>query len=207
MNRVVMLFSGGYDSTLSTILMAERGNVELHGLTINYSGRPRGEVRAARQLAKRLPFRSYNLMQLELPISLYGKDSNGVRTTAPSGAIPYRNLMFWSLAAFFAARIRAGSIAAGHTRSDADDYSDASNTFFQLFGRISAFNGVNASSNPVKIVLPLRSTDPKEYAKLASKAEALLSLTWSCWHDNAKPCGECYSCKQRARYLESLRVM
>ena len=59
--RGLLLFSGGIDSALAAIILRSQ-DVELNTLTINYTGRPTGEMRAAKNILKRLSvFKAYDI--------------------------------------------------------------------------------------------------------------------------------------------------
>ena len=61
--RGLVLFSGGIDSTITTLALAQRGN-GLTALSINYVGRPNQEALTARHLANYLPFDDYREVTL-----------------------------------------------------------------------------------------------------------------------------------------------
>jgi len=191
----VLLWSGGADSTLCAMLLAERG-VAVHALSIVYEGRPAGEMRAAASLAGELAFASHHEMRL-----------GGMAKGAPhwmkdgrpdfEGVVPYRNLMFWSLAANRAAAVGADAVAAGHTRYDADSYDDAGPAFFAALAKTLDFSGLGAFGRDLRIVLPLADLAPDEMASLLLRHREFLRRTWSCWRDGAAPCGVCFACKER----------
>ncbi len=195
MKSAVLLFSGGADSTLCAMLLAERG-VDVHALSIVYAGRPAGEMRAAAALAEELAFASHHEMRLD-----------GMAVGAPAwmadgradheGVVPYRNLMFWSLAANRAATVGADAIAAGHTRYDAESYDDAGPAFFETLAQSLRFSGLGPAGRDVEIALPLAALSPDEMASLLLRHREFLRRTWSCWRDGDKPCGVCFACKER----------
>src|SRR6185295_15720148 len=78
------------------------------------------------------------------------------------GVVPYRNLMFWSLAANRAAEVGADAVAAGHTRYDAESYDDAGPAFFETLAKSFAFSGLGPKGRALAIELPLASLSPAE---------------------------------------------
>jgi len=195
MRSAVLLYSGGADSTLCAMLLRERG-FAVHALSVLFEGRPAGEIAAAAALAPELRFASQHEMRLD-----------GFARGAPAwiadghahheGVIPYRNLMFWSLAANRAAAVGADAIAAGHTRYDADSYDDAGPAFFDTLAQSLRFSGLGPSGRALEIVLPLAGLTPDEMAAVLLKHREFLRRTWSCWRDGDRPCGVCFACKER----------
>jgi 7-cyano-7-deazaguanine synthase len=191
----VLLYSGGADSTLCAMLLTERGYA-VHALSVVYDGRPAGEMSAAADLARELAFASYHEVRLD-----------GMARGAPAwladrhahheGLVPYRNLMFWSLAANRAAAVGAAAVAAGHTRYDADSYDDAGPAFFAALSQSLRFSGLGRAGRDVEILLPLAElTNDALAAELIARRE-VLRRSWSCWRDGATPCGTCYACTER----------
>jgi 7-cyano-7-deazaguanine synthase len=192
---VVLLYSGGADSTLCAMLLRERG-AAVHALSVLYEGRPAGELAAARALANELSFASVHEMRLD-----------GLAKGAPAwvdashphheGLVPYRNLLFWSLAANRAAAVGADALAAGHTSYDAECYDDAAPAFFETLSRSLRFSGLGADGRPLEIVLPLAGLTPPQMASMLLERRDFLRRTWSCWRDGAAPCGACFACRER----------
>ena len=195
MKSAVLLYSGGADSTLCAKLLAGEGYA-VHALSILYEGRPAAELAAARALSGELGFASFHEMQL-----------GGLAKGAPrwvddrhdhhEGLIPYRNVMFWSLAANRAASVGADVIAAGHTSYDADSYDDAGPAFFETLAKSLQFSGLGRSGRALRIELPLARLTNDEMANLLIQHRDFLRRTWSCWRDGAAPCGDCFACKGR----------
>jgi 7-cyano-7-deazaguanine synthase len=191
----VLLYSGGADSTLCAMLLAERGYA-VHALSVVYEGRPAGEMRAAEALSRELAFASFHEMRLDG----MAKGAPGwlaERHAHHEGLVPYRNLMFWSLAANRAAAVGATAIAAGHTRYDADSYDDAGPAFFDALRASLRFSGLGADGRDLEILLPLAElTNERLAAELVARREFLRG-SWSCWRDGATPCGVCFACTER----------
>ena len=195
MKSVVLLYSGGADSTLCAMLLQERG-VAVHALSVMYAGRPAGEMRAAAALAKELAFASHHEMRLD-GMSIGAPKWMADGRPDHEGVVPYRNLMFWSLAANRAATVGADAVAAGHTRYDAESYDDAGPAFFGVLADALRFSGLGPAGRDVEIALPLAALSPAEMADLLLRHREFLRRTWSCWRDGAAPCGVCFACKER----------
>lgn len=195
MKSAVLLWSGGADSTLCAMLLRERG-IAVHALSVHYAGRPAGEIAAAQALAAEMEFASAHEMRLD-----------GLAMGPPAwlvdpaahheGFVPYRNLVFWSLAANRAAAVGADAIAAGHTRYDAECYDDAGPAFFASLAAPLNHSGLGKGGRPVAVELPLALLSPQEMADLLLRHREFLRRTWSCWRDGTKPCGVCYACTER----------
>ncbi|MBI4569743.1 MAG: 7-cyano-7-deazaguanine synthase [Planctomycetes bacterium] len=211
MNRgtCVLLYSGGLDSTLAALLLARQG-WRLHALSILYDGRPSREIAAARALAGSLPFVTRE--EADIRGFGYGGENFSARSgpAATPGAgpdegyIPFRNLIFWSLAAHRAAVLRAGAIAAGHTAEDGRSYNDASSRFFKQFSRLLAFPGRPDPGTTITVLLPLLDVSRETWWHTAldlSPDRRFWKRTWSCWKEGAAPCGRCFACRERRAVL------
>jgi 7-cyano-7-deazaguanine synthase len=198
--RGVLLFSGGIDSTLAALILLGQG-IELVSLTVNYPGRPEREVRAARMITAELAFSEVVEVTIE---------TGGPLTKVPhsedvdQGWIPYRNLLFWAIAAHKAAILDAGFVAAGHDDDDGVVFSDASNEFFALLARILTLTGSERRGQPVDIKLPVYTASLECLEKIAVRHRSVLEKTWSCWHNEGEPCMKCYACRERIVFFGGL---
>lgn len=193
-----MLFSGGVDSTIATLSLAKSGNV-LTALSIDYFGRPKSEVFAARQLAARLPFDDYCEVTIGTGELLTIPEH---KSTKREGWIPYRNIMFWAIAAHKAVKLGVDFIAAGHDEVDEVDYSDASKEYFSLLHNILRFDGSHNNMRELQMKLPAQNLSLESISQLLSDGSSeILDLTWSCWRDSPRPCGECLACRDRHQFL------
>lgn len=199
--RGLVLFSGGIDSTITTLALAQRG-YGLTALSINYVGRPNHEALAARHLANHLPFDDYREVTLstEEPLTIPDYIS-----TPREGWIPYRNLMFWAIAAHEAVILDVDFVAAGHDDIDEVDYSDASKEFFDILQQTLRFDGEHDNKRILKIELPVQELAIESIRQLLNDGNGqLLDQTWSCWRDGPRPCCECQACKSRHHFFLEL---
>lgn len=204
MKAVLLLFSGGFDSTLTALLLRDRGFV-VHGLSITFLGRPRKEILIARRIGGGQLFASFVECNLSFGKPLFDPKAKilyaGKADEPSAGCIPYRNLAFWSIAMAVASRKSIVTIAGGHTRKDAADYRDASPQFFRTLRLLTAYSGEKKVVRRMNFRLPLQELTPNIYARTVRKHLPFLCRTWSCWLDGNQPCGSCYACIERQRYL------
>jgi len=195
----VLLFSGGLDSTLCALHLAGEG-LEVHGLSILHERRPAEEVRAARTLARGLPFASYH--EVHLRGLAFGPPVDHPvargRRASLEGVIAHRNLVFWSLAANRARAVGADAIAAGHTPDDARSYTDSARGFFRVLQRTLRDSGIRELGS-LTVRLPLHERPAAHWRRMMHRHGPLLAATWSCWRDGRAPCGDCFACRQRER--------
>jgi len=197
--RGIVLFSGGIDSTLATLILANE-QTDLVGLSINYPGRPRGEVEAAKTLSRQLPLSK--LIEVSIDIGTL-VSAGGYVTNEMEGWIPYRNLLFWSLAAHKAKVLNLDFVAAGHHSTDGVTYDDATIHFFEMLQSILKYSG-STQQNSIQVELPLLWTSEERIDEYAIANKLVLRNSWSCWRDRSSPCMTCFACKERLAYIESI---
>ena len=200
--RALLLFSGGIDSVLSWHALQQSG-YRVETLTVNYHGRPEGEVQACDHLLGALRCRRSHRLTLDGWGRLSDVSPPGVLPELRAGFIPYRNLVFWSLAASIAVRDGYSAVAAGHTTEDAQYFNDSSPSFFRRLQELLTFAG--ATEVDLKLLLPL-SMLPDEGTSLARTIPwHQLDRSWSCWLNGPKPCRQCFACRERDEFLAEVR--
>jgi len=198
--RGILLFSGGIDSTLAALILHAQG-VELIALTINYPGRPQGEISATKALEKELPF----LMSVNVSLDTGGPLAKfPLRQSVDQGWIPYRNLLFWGIAAHKAVMVDANFVAAGHDDDDGVTFSDASEGFFSGLGELLKLTGSTRAQQAVEIELPIYTARLEYLQEISAQHREIMDITWSCWLDQAHPCLSCYACKEREKFVHGL---
>ena len=196
MRRALVLVSGGLDSTVALWWAAAEGYDPV-ALTVHYPGRPRGEVRATREILAASPARASH--EVQLPFLAEAADLDARRFAgAPPGYVPFRNALFYSVASFHAQALGCCVVVGGHNREDAAVYPDASSSFFDDLQRVldrGAWRGGEVV--PPKLVMPLLQLDRAEVLELGALLGAPLAATWSCYEDADAPCGACPACVRR----------
>lgn len=197
--KAIILLSGGIDSAVA-LYKAHQEGFELIALSINYHLRPKNEKKAAKKLAE-----SLNIKIIEVPMPFL-KESIDLRIEgfpipsavhAPEGFIPTRNLIFYSIASYYAEVFGCKNIIGGHISADHQNFPDAAPHFFDnLEGLINIGKHSNDKSS-IKLLFPLAKKSKIEVIKLAKELKVPLEWTWSCYSDGNQPCGKCVSCRKR----------
>jgi 7-cyano-7-deazaguanine synthase len=198
----VLLYSGGADSTLLAHSLIRRGKA-LIALSVDYPGRPAAEIAIARRIGGRIGFAEHLTIGLELPWHALRGEAGGLN----EGWFPHRNLMFLSMALHVAEIRHADFVAAGYARTDGIVFSDATPEFLQLFNRLAGMSsGSKSGGQAIDVLVPFLEKDEFFRAETERFPDlpALIAETWSCWRDEARPCGVCAACRERAYYFEAV---
>ena len=196
MARALVLLSGGLDSTVALWWALDRG-MEAVALSFRYPGRPRGEERAAREVATRAGLR---LREADVPFLLEARDADPHRfARAPPGYVPSRNALFYAAACHHAQILGCEAIVGGHNAEDAACYPDASAAFFADLERL-LLRGlwVAPGAPPPRLVMPLLGLTKDEVLALGERLGAPVERTWSCYEDGGAPCLACPACLRLA---------
>ena len=206
--RAIVLLSGGIDSSTALFWGLDQG-FECIALSINYNWRPKKEQKATAHIVK---VTGVELIEINVPFIAQATDllSEGfpapIAINAPEGYIPHRNLIFYSIAAFFAEIHGCDWIIGGHIMEDASLYPDAAPSFFKSLENLIKRSPSHKSKKGVKILLPFKKMNKKTVIQLSRSLNVPLERTWSCYNDFEKPCGRCLSCKKREMALKELNL-
>lgn len=190
---LVTLVSGGYDSTLMSLIARDEG-LEIHPLFINY-----GQRAAEREwFSCQFQHESHGL-----PCP-HRTNVPGFGQSVPSGLtnenlrvnedafLPCRNLFFLVLGAAYAYAINARAVAIGLLREEFHLFPDQTKEFIERTeGCIRVALGTE-----FRILVPLA-----RYSKadvLHEARERRIDSTYSCHSGDAEPCGCCIACLEIA---------
>ena len=199
----VLLYSGGADSTLLAHSLIRRGK-RLIGLSIDYPGRPAAEIAIAERHCRTARSRRASDDRARPSLAPLRGETGGLN----EGWFPHRNLMFLGIALHVAEIRGAHFIAAGYARTDGIIFSDATPGFLKLFNTIAAVSsGRRSADREIDILVPFLEKDAffRSESKRFPDLPALIAETWSCWRDEARPCGVCAACRERAYYSKPSR--
>src|SRR5437764_1142840 len=134
----IVLLSGGIDSAVALFWARQQG-YRLWALEFEYHLRPRRERECAAALAA---LTGATRMPVAVPFLYEAADlaEAGMKAEhleqSPRGYIPARNLVFYSIAGYYAEALQAGVIVGGHNREDAARFPDAGRSFFDTLGQL-----------------------------------------------------------------------
>lgn len=210
--KAVVLLSGGLDSFVAAALARESG-LALYALTIDYNQRHRVELEAAKRIAQSLDVERHVVLPLDL--TAFGGSAltadidvpkDGVGANGEGGIpityVPARNTIFLSLTLGFAEVVEAQDIFIGVNALDYSGYPDCREAFITAFQNMAALaTKAGVEGAPVRINTPLQFMTKADIAREAARLGLDAGISWSCYDPtpDGKHCGQCDSCRLRAK--------
>ncbi len=198
--RALVLLSGGIDSA-AALAWTKQNFPEVVALTFQYYLRPFRERLSVFRLLE-----VFRAPLIEVPAEFLREAADlpqPLNAEVPEGYVPNRNMIFYSIACYYAETKECDTIVGGHIGIDSESYPDASRDFFKRFSDL-ANNAL--LTRKIKIELPFAKDTKAEVIKNAIKWGVPLQSTWSCYWDAMQPCGKCVSCTERAEAFSTIGV-
>ncbi|HAX49549.1 MAG TPA: 7-cyano-7-deazaguanine synthase QueC [Ignavibacteria bacterium] len=206
MEKAVILVSGGMDSLVTAAIAAQK--YEPTFLHLNYGQRTEArELRAFNDIADH--YRVTNRLVVNIDYlakiggsSLTDKDievskADMNRKEIPTSYVPFRNANILSIAVSWAEVIDAKKIFIGAVEEDSSGYPDCREIFYDAFNKVIALGTKPETS--IEIVTPIIHMKKYEIIKRGAQMNAPFRLSWSCYTNEDKACGECDSCALRLK--------
>jgi 7-cyano-7-deazaguanine synthase len=198
MSCALVLLSGGLDSA-AALAWAKQKYDSVRAISFRYHLRPFRERLAVYRLLQHFPA---ELIEVPLPFIKEAQDfSTDGSSPAPEGYISNRNMIFYSIAIYFAEMHNCSAMIGGHTAEDHETFPDAASSFVQ---QLQDLANQALQIHKIRIVLPLANLTKIQVLEKASEWKVPFDCTWSCYWDKSAPCGECVSCKERAEAFQQL---
>ena len=218
--KAVVLSSGGIDSTTCLAMAVDKHGAEnVSALSVFYGQLHARELIAARKVAK-----FYNVAHYELDASEIFRKSNSALLVGSSAQIekssyaeqiehnhsprvstyvPFRNGLMISMAASFADGLYETGDVEIFVGVHADDaagnaYPDCRADFVAAMATAIKIG----TYERIQLVAPFVDKNKAEVVKVGLKLGAPYHLTRSCYERGKSPCGECATCRDRARAFE-----
>ena len=200
MSCALVLLSGGVDSA-AALGWAQHRYQKIKAISFQYYLRPFRERLAVFRLLQHVPA---GLIEVPLPFLQEAADFDSKHShRAPEGYISNRNMIFYSIAIYFAEMHECTSIVGGHTAEDQEAFPDAGSHFFQELQDLAK---QALQIHKVKIELPLAGYTKLQVLQKAVERNIPLEYTWSCYWNQREPCGICISCTERAEAFRTLGI-
>jgi 7-cyano-7-deazaguanine synthase len=200
--RDLILLSGGMDSTTALALSAAEGTAR-GALAVDYGQRHRRELAAAEQVAEyfSVPLRVLDLQawgRLLEGSALTDRNvavphGNYEASTMADTVVPNRNATFLMAAVGIAQATALDRVVIAVHGGDHDIYADCRPEFVAAANQTCLI----ATEGAVSVYAPFASCSKAEVARLASRLQAPIGLTWSCYEGGDLHCGRCGTCNER----------
>ncbi len=196
--RVVVLHSGGLDSTVCLRMAVNQGH-DVISLGIDYNQTHHVELDyAKRQCADLGVERRVIRVTWDKPDRVIPKNRSlsEMRGGVSPAFLPGRNGVFLMLASAEAAGLSASEVWTGINSVDFSGYPDCRPEFIDSFNHMLAF----AIPRGPKLKAPLQLKTKPQIGRMAKRLGLTWESTWSCYRPNItksgiSPCGECDACK------------
>lgn len=201
MQTVVLLFSGGLDSTVALYDLQQKG-LEVKCLSVLYGQRHQKELASAEAICGKLgierkvadleslkPFLKGNSQtdQIEVPEGHYAEE------TMKLTVVPNRNMIMLSIAIGWAISLKYDAVAyAAHT-GDHTIYPDCREEFIESMQRAAKL----CDWHTINLISPFSKINKTQIVELGAKLKVPFADTWSCYKGLEKHCGKCGTCTER----------
>ena len=199
--KVVVLASGGLDSAVTLRLVIKYGFLPFV-LIFDYNQRHTKEIDFAVKNARACGA-GYELMKISLPWCASALTDKNIKVPLGGAAkgipvtyVPARNIIFLSFAVSLAESISAKKVFIGAHMHDYSGYPDCRSEFLTSFQNAA---NLGIKKRGIEIVAPLLHKKKSEIIRLGESLGVDFKDTWSCYQGKTLPCGECDSCRYRAK--------
>jgi 7-cyano-7-deazaguanine synthase len=200
--RVVVVYSGGLDSTVLLYQLRHEGH-DVRALSIDYGQRHRRELDAATEIAAALGL-EHRIVDLSgLGTLLSGRALISTAVAVPrqeyaqdnleATTVPNRNMVLLALAIAWAAHLHDDAVAfAAHTGTTLT-YPDCRPAFAAAMDQAARL----ADWRPLAVLAPFITWRKADIVRRGNELGVPLGRTWSCYVGGARHCGECGTCRDR----------
>jgi len=211
--KAIVLVSGGMDSCVTAAVANQK--YELIFLHANYHQRTEErELKAFNDIADYYNVKKRITVNLGFLKQVGGSSLTDEKikvekaiqktTKIPLTYVPFRNANILSQAVSWAEVIGAEAVFIGAVEQDSPGYPDCRKVFYDAFNRV-----VQLGTKPetkIEIITPLIALKKSKIVKLGAELNAPLHLSWSCYTNEDKACGECSSCVLRIKAFEEAEI-
>jgi 7-cyano-7-deazaguanine synthase len=207
-NKVVVPFSGGIDSTVILHYANITGTPreDIHAISFNYGQRHRRELQCAQRTAKKMGipwkmvplsfFRHINTSSLTNSNIDVAKTRDVLGDAQTVNYVPFRNQMILSICCAIAESLGADKVFHGAAQVDTQaGYWDGSIEFLEAINSLTSLN----RKHRIKIEAPLIEKSKKEIILWGDEWNVDFRDTWTCYEGKEKACGECTACSSRIK--------
>ena len=211
MKKVILIYSGGLDSTVLLYQLLAAGDY-VKCLSVDYGQRHRKELDAARCFAGRLGIEHRVAGLSGLRPLLAGNSLTTDELLVPEGhytdesmkltIVPNRNMVMLAVAAAWAISTKADAVAYAAQAGGHTIYPDCREAFIDAMRQ--AFH--LADWHEVGLMAPFSHYTKKEIVLIGQHLSVPFGETWSCYKGGAFHCGKCGTCVKRREAFDQAQV-
>lgn len=211
----IVLVSGGMDSCVTAALAHMQ--YELALLHVNYGQRTESrELKAFHDIASyfQIPKERILISNIDYLSKIGGssltdprikvQDAQVTAGEIPASYVPFRNTHLLAIAVSWGEVIGAGKIFIGAVEQDNPGYPDCRPVYYEAFNKLIKV-GTKPTTAP-EVETPLIDKKKSEIVKIGISLGAPLHLSWSCYKNTEKACGQCHSCFLRLKAFQEAGV-
>lgn len=205
-DKVIILVSGGMDSLVTAAIASLQ--YDLAFLHLNYGQKTeKRELKAFNEIADYYNVKQRLVVNAEYLAQIGGSsltDENIAVSKAdlgykgiPTSYVPFRNANILAIATSWAEVTGAKKIFIGAVEEDSSGYPDCREVFYDAFNKV-----IELGTKPetgIHIETPIIHFKKHEIVKKGAELNAPFELSWSCYKNEDKACGECDSCALRLK--------
>lgn len=207
--KVVVLLSGGIDSTTAAYLAKAEG-YEIHALSLIYGQKAKPELEASKRTASKI-CASHKIVDVsglkeiwESPlINMDIKPEENDRKGDSYYVVPLRNIVFTSIAAAYAETIGARFVVIGNQEEDVKGFPDCGAPAMKAMNEV--FKVASEAGKKVSIWSPWQTVNKEEIIRRGLELGVPYEDTYSCYDDEVA-CGVCESCQYRLAAFKAAGV-
>ena len=135
----------------------------------------------------------------KIEVKTYQGESNLI----PDSYVPFRNSIILSLAVSWAEAVGATKLYIGANHEDSPGYPDCRPAYYEAFNKVIK-EGTKAGN--IEIITPVINLKKRDIVNRGIKLGVPFKLSWSCYKNSDKACGNCDSCALRLRGFQEAGV-
>jgi 7-cyano-7-deazaguanine synthase len=202
MSKVVVLMSGGMDSSVLAAALRDDGET-VHGLAVHYGQRHAREIEASRRVAEWMGVHHLALDLGGLRRVMQGSSQTDETVPLPHGhytdesmkatVVPNRNMILLAVATAHAVSVGADAVAYAAHSGDHPIYPDCRPVFMRAMEKAMAV----CDDNPPCLLAPFAELNKAHIVRVGASLGVPFGLTRSCYDDQPEHCGKCGTCVER----------